>query len=122
MLHCTNKYRHIDNLCKAAARNDLKGFRWLLGMYGTEVALCGDYDMRTPLHLAVVEGHEEMCSYLIELYEQCGAQQPTDRWGQAPLDEARAMLRKVSDNESAPAGAYKRIVGMLEATQLPASC
>eukprot|EP00658_Telonema_sp_P-2_P069863 TRINITY_DN5929_c0_g1_i1.p1 TRINITY_DN5929_c0_g1~~TRINITY_DN5929_c0_g1_i1.p1 ORF type:complete len:176 (-),score=49.23 TRINITY_DN5929_c0_g1_i1:44-571(-) len=115
LLHCTNKYRHIDNLCKAAARDDLKGFRWLLGMYGTEMATCGDYDMRTPLHLAAAEANEEMCGYLVELYEKLGAGQPTDRWGQTPLGEAKSILDKLEKKQSDGAAAYRRIVDLLEA-------
>jgi glutaminase len=92
-LHCTYKYLQIANLCSAATLNDLKALKWLLGMYGPQVVTCGDYDNRTPFHLAATEGHVAVVKYFIKKYMEIGADlHPRDRWGQTPLDEASAKI------------------------------
>jgi len=46
----------------------------------------GDYDKRSPIHLAVCGGHLDVITYLVE---ECGADpSTTDRWGHSPLEEA----------------------------------
>ena len=44
----------------------------------------GDYDQRTPLHLAVLWDHKEIVSYLISMGADVNC---TDRWGANPLDD-----------------------------------
>ena len=45
----------------------------------------GDYDLRTPLHLAASEGHLKVIQYFIA---QNAELNPRDRWGNTPLDDA----------------------------------
>jgi glutaminase len=56
----------------------------------------GDYDGRTALHLAASENHYTVVEYLLEN----GAKRvnPTDRWGNTPLDDAvRGAYLDVAD-------------------------
>ena len=49
----------------------------------------GDYDMRTPLHIAAVSNHLEVVRYLIE---SCRVNlNPIDRWGVTPLSDAKNL-------------------------------
>ena len=43
---------------------------------------CADYDKRTPLHLAVSEGHVQVVDFLLKK----GAKITEDRWGNTPLN------------------------------------
>jgi len=53
-------------------------------------SLCqGDYDQRTPLHLAACGGHAEVVRFLME--EGHASADVKDRMGSTPLDEARAL-------------------------------
>ena len=53
---------------------------------------CVDYDRRTPLHLAVVEGHLELVELLLENGADPHAQ---DRWGLTPIAEAERQAARV---------------------------
>ena len=46
----------------------------------------GDYDKRTPLHLAAAEGHEHIVQYFIDQGVELS---PRDRWAGTPLCDAR---------------------------------
>lgn len=67
----------------AASRGDLRTLRRL---YGEQTDLQkGDYDMRSPMHLAAAEGHEDAVKFLLE----CGVDpNRPDRWGGTPLEDA----------------------------------
>lgn len=55
----------------------------------------GDYDRRTPLHLAAAEGQTRVVQYLIDHEVPLD---PFDRWGNTPLDEAvRHCREEVAD-------------------------
>ncbi|MEE2903215.1 MAG: glutaminase A [Myxococcota bacterium] len=47
----------------------------------------GDYDLRSPLHLAAAEGHAEAVSFLLSVGI---SPNETDRWGGTPLEDAEA--------------------------------
>ena len=67
----------------AASRGDLRTLRRL---HGEQMDLQqGDYDLRSPMHLAAAEGHADVVQFLL----QCGVDpNRTDRWGGTPLEDA----------------------------------
>ena len=67
----------------AASRGDLRTLRRL---HGEQTNLRqGDYDLRSPMHLAAAEGHEDVVAFLLE----CGVDpNRPDRWGGTPLEDA----------------------------------
>ncbi|MEC7241393.1 MAG: ankyrin repeat domain-containing protein, partial [Myxococcota bacterium] len=67
----------------AASRGDLRTLRRL---HGEQIDLQqGDYDLRSPMHLAAAEGHAHAVSFLLE----CGVDpNRPDRWGGTPLEDA----------------------------------
>ncbi|MFJ9894546.1 glutaminase [Streptomyces sp. NPDC091280] len=72
-------------LCWAASQGDLDEVRRLASVAGTDLST-GDYDGRTPLHLAAAEGHVEVTGYLLAHGANPAA---TDRWGGTALTDAR---------------------------------
>jgi glutaminase len=46
----------------------------------------GDYDARTPLHLASAHGHFYIVKFLVEIGVKVN---PVDRWGATPLNDAK---------------------------------
>ncbi len=74
----------VVELIYAASEGDLEAVRRLVAR-GARLDH-GDYDLRTPLHLAAAEGHERVVQYLID---QGVPKAPRDRWGGTPLDDAR---------------------------------
>jgi len=71
--------------CSCAANGDLEG---LSRLYNSGVNLeKGDYDQRTPLHLAVSAGHLNVVKYLIE--KASVNHSPKDRWGATPLNDTK---------------------------------
>ena len=49
----------------------------------------GDYDQRTPLHLASTFGHPQVVKYLISTGVKVS---PVDRWGSTPLNDAKTVV------------------------------
>ena len=70
--------------------NDANG-EPVLGSAGIS-ANCCDYDKRTPLHLAVAEGHMELVALLLANGADVHAQ---DRWGLTPLAECDRKAARV---------------------------
>lgn len=71
--------------CNAASSGDLDTIT-RLHVQGIDMNR-GDYDMRTPLHLASAGSHFNIVKYLVE---QANADvSARDRWGAAPLDDAK---------------------------------
>lgn len=77
-------------MCAAAGSGDIDEVKYLLKQ-GASVNQ-GDYDNRTPLHLAASEGHLEVVQMLL----QYGANPSLkDRWGGTPLQDAvRQKVKK----------------------------
>ena len=80
-------------LITAAAVNDFSAAKALLSS-GVS-ATCFDYDRRTPLHLAVSEGHLEMAKLLLEYKADPMAE---DRWGSSPLSELQRRLTRTGQD------------------------
>ena len=70
--------------CTSAASGDLETIM-RLHVQGLDLNH-GDYDKRTPLHLASAAGHLEIVKYLVE---QGAETSPRDRWGATPLNDAQ---------------------------------
>lgn len=69
--------------CKAASINDVEALRVLMSK-GVDLNE-GDYDNRTPLHIAAGAGLFETVRYLV----QAGVNvNPVDRWGATPMNDA----------------------------------
>jgi hypothetical protein len=70
--------------CSAASCGHLK---ILQRIYKIGISLDeGDYDMRTPLHIAASSGHLDVIKFLISVGVKVN---PKDRWGSTPLNDAK---------------------------------
>jgi len=84
----TGSGNQSTNLITAAASGDFDEVQMLLSAGGKAIASIvnkGDYDKRTPLHLAASEGHVEIVLLLCKSNADVNAE---DRWGSRPLDDA----------------------------------
>ena len=80
-------------LIQSAAINDLPQITALLAS-GVN-ANCFDYDRRTPLHLAVAEGHVEAAKLLLQYGARVDSE---DRWGSSPLTEVNRRLTRTGQD------------------------
>jgi glutaminase len=70
--------------CNAAVEGNLEVMKNLKNL-GVDLNL-GDYDKRTPLHVAAASGQVKIVLWLIE--EANVLNSPVDRWGATPLNDA----------------------------------
>ena len=91
----------VQKLISAAAQGDLERIKEL-DLQGVNLE-SSDYDGRTPLHLAAVNGHVEVVRYLVEYGVD---KEVKDRWNNTPYDEANKIRtgfieaeQKISYNE-----------------------
>jgi glutaminase len=72
-----------NEACSCAAIGDFEDLNrlFVLGVNLNE----GDYDLRTPLHLAAASGHTNIVKFLLQKGVSVN---PKDRWGATPLDDA----------------------------------
>jgi len=76
--------QHVSEALWAASNGDI---RTLMRLNQEQCDLeSGDYDRRTPLHLAAAEGHASVVEFLLE----CGVHPKPDRWGGYPISDANA--------------------------------
>jgi hypothetical protein len=68
----------------------------------------GDYDGRTPLHLAASEGHYEICNALLQAKAD---PQAVDRWGGTPLMDSYRERRTDAAQLLAEHGASWDVIG-----------
>jgi len=88
----TNKIRRINALLFAASNGDWRKVKEAIdsGVNAFE----GDYDDRTPLHIAVCEGRVKVVRLLAEHAKRDPKKiNATDRWGGTPLDDALMFKR-----------------------------
>ena len=82
----TGSLDQTTNLITAAADGDAEEVGLLLSMCTNKQIDSGDYDKRTPLHLAAGEGRLEIVRLLCEAGADVNVK---DRWGGRPLDDAK---------------------------------
>lgn len=75
----------VVNLITAASQGNVEEVKALLEFGSIDINL-GDYDKRTPLHLACNEGHVEVVKLLCDAGADVNVE---DRWGERPVDDAR---------------------------------
>lgn len=71
--------------CSCAANGDLEG---IVRLFNQGIDLNrGDYDQRTPVHLASAGGYLKVVKFLVETAS--ANHSPKDRWGATPLNDAK---------------------------------
>lgn len=70
--------------CTSAATGDLETIQ-RLQIQGINLN-DGDYDKRTPLHLAAASGHYDIVKYLVDYGVEINCK---DRWGATPLNDSQ---------------------------------
>lgn len=107
--------RQRDNLttirlCSAAAHGDLAKVQQLLSTGQIDVSR-GDYDKRTPLHIAASRGHIKVVELLLVSQADVNA---VDRGGRTPLREAQQSLNNELVQLLISKGAEPSVEGMAE--------
>lgn len=77
----------VISACTAASEDDIEGMR-SLKRNGVDLNI-GDYDNRTPIHVAVATGRLKAVKYLVE--EAGVIISPVDRWGSTPMNDAESF-------------------------------
>lgn len=73
-------------LCTAASEGDFGKVKSIIETNpGLDIS-CGDYDQRTPLHIAAAEGHIDIVDFLVSKGADINA---VDRFGNSPLTDAK---------------------------------
>jgi glutaminase len=93
---------HCADALWAASNGDIRTLEYLMSV-GYDLEL-GDYDKRTPMHLASAEGHPDVVEFLLDK----GISPKPDRWGGYPASDALE-------------NAHSSIVELFKREQLPDS-
>lgn len=97
-----------ETLINACAAGDLDTVKLITSNLDAKKINVGDYDGRTPLHLASAEGHADVVDHLVTFNID---KHPKDRWGNVPLHEAQLALENAKDAEQK--ARYNRIIECL---------
>lgn len=85
----SNEEKNLGVLIDAAAAGDLRQIELSYNMFGAALLNKGDYDGRTALHLAAVEGQVGVINFFVSHPDL--ELQPVDRWSRTPKQEAEGM-------------------------------
>ena len=96
-----------QRMINASANGDLDTLKLLISKYKLDLNK-GDYDQRTPLHLACSEGKIHIVKYLLE---KGANHKPKDRWGNTPTHEIKLLLKKYNNSNNEY---YLEILDLLE--------
>ncbi|MCG8648444.1 MAG: glutaminase, partial [Pirellulales bacterium] len=110
------KARQVNELVWAASKGDT-GALHRSRQRGADLN-CADYDLRTPLHLAAVEGQAEVVRFFVEQSRSGLVElEPVDRWGRTPLDDAELHSRTEVATILSEAGCSRGKPGLLGSQQ-----
>ena len=87
--------------CSCASNGDMEG---LIRLYNQGMDLNrGDYDQRTPIHLAAAGGHLNVIKFLVETAQVDHS--PRDRWGSTPLNDTKKQeIKDYLESQGAQSG------------------
>jgi len=114
------RVRLISQSLWASSTGDMRTVRRML--HESADMEVGDYDLRTPLHLAAAEGHAEVVQMLLDAGVNPN---PHDRWGGTPLDDAmsgrHSVVVDLLNRLGATSGAAVHVADDLASTDASAS-
>ncbi len=105
----------IEEIIKYSSLGDLSALK-RVNIHNNSEFCKGDYDNRTPLHLAASNGHLNVVKYLIE---ECGIinVNPIDRWNGTPYHDAlREKHSEVAEYLKSIGGDKKKLENSLDST------